>query len=193
MSNLVVTNPPFKFEDSLSELNQIFKPVEKFEVIYHSETLSKSTHHCFNLIGSICGYISARNKTDAMIERFAIIEEALRKGLQEYKIKIDETVKNIKERINDKLNAFKVILDNQIKSLNLEYRVARDSLKTKLNLEDLKRRTKTKLKNMYLERKKLIKAILDVFKDIFSNFTEYTRLNDEYLEMERNYINLIKM
>ncbi|WP_300451329.1 hypothetical protein [Fusobacterium sp.] len=193
MSNLVVINPPFKFEDSLSELNQIFKPVEKFEVIYHSETLSKSTHHCFNLIGSICGYISARNKTDAMIERFAIIEEALRKGLQEYKIKIDETVKNIKERINDKLNAFKVILDNQIKSLNLEYRVARDSLKTKLNLEDLKRRTKTKLKNMYLERKKLIKAILDVFKDIFSNFTEYTRLNDEYLEMERNYINLIKM
>lgn len=162
-------------------------------MIYHSETLSKSTHHCFNLIGSICGYISARNKTDAMIERFAIIEEALRKGLQEYKIKIDETVKNIKERINDKLNAFKVILDNQIKSLNLEYRVARDSLKTKLNLEDLKRRTKTKLKNMYLERKKLIKAILDVFKDIFSNFTEYTRLNDEYLEMERNYINLIKM
>lgn len=193
MANLVVINPPFKFEDSLSELNQIFKPVEKFEVIYHSETLSKSTHHCFNLIGSICGYISARNKTDAMIERFAIIEEALRKGLQEYKIKIDETVKNIKERINDKLNAFKVILDNQIKSLNLEYRVARDSLKTKLNLEDLKRRTKTKLKNMYLERKKLIKAILDVFKDIFSNFTEYTRLNDEYLEMERNYINLIKM
>lgn len=193
MSNLVVINPPFKFEDSLSELNQIFKPVEKFEVIYHSETLSKSTHHCFNLIGSICGYISARNKTDAMIERFAIIEEALRKGLQEYKIKIDETVKNIKKRINDKLNAFKVILDNQIKSLNLEYRVARDSLKTKLNLEDLKRRTKTKLKNMYLERKKLIKAILDVFKDIFSNFTEYTRLNDEYLEMERNYINLIKM
>ena len=193
MSNLVVINPPFKFEDSLSELNQIFKPVEKFEVIYHSETLSKSTHYCFNLIGSICGYISARNKTDAMIERFAIIEEALRKGLQKYKIKIDETVKNIKERINDKLNAFKVILDNQIKSLNLEYRVARDSLKTKLNLEDLKRRTKTKLKNMYLERKKLIKAILDVFKDIFSNFTEYTRLNDEYLEMERNYINLIKM
>ena len=43
MSNLVVINPPFKFEDSLSELNQIFKPVEKFEVIYHSETLSKST------------------------------------------------------------------------------------------------------------------------------------------------------
>lgn len=193
MSNLVVINPPFKFEDSLSELNQIFKPVEKFEVIYHSETLSKSTHHCFNLIGSICGYISARNKTDAMIERFAIIEEALRKGLQKYKIKIDETVKNIKERINDKLNAFKVILDNQINSLNLEYRVARDSFKAKLNLEDLKKRTKTKLKNMYLERKKLIKAILDVFKDIFSNFTEYTRLNDEYLEMERNYINLIKM
>lgn len=193
MGNLVVTNPPFKFEDSLSELNQIFKPVEKFEVIYHSETLSKSTHYCFNLIGSICGYISARNKTDAMIERFAIIEEALRKGLQEYKIKIDETVKNIKERINDKLNAFKIILDNQIKSLTLEYRAVRDSLKTKLNLEDLNEKIKTKLKTIYLETKQIVKTALDVFKDISSNFTEYTRLNDKYLEMERKYINLIKM
>lgn len=185
--------PPFVFEDRLSELNQIFKPVEKFEVLCHSETLSKSTHHCFNLIGSICGYISARNKTDAMIERFAIIEKALRKGLQEYKIKIDETVKNVKERINDKLNAFKIILDNQINSLKLEYRIARDNLKTKLNLEDLKEKIKAKLKAIYLETKQIVKTTLDVFKDISSNFAEYTRLNDEYLEMERNYINLIKM
>ena len=110
-----------------------------------------------------------------------------------YKILKIFYIKSIYNFLRNKLNAFKVILDNQINSLNLEYRVARDSFKTKLNLEDLKKRTKTKLKNMYLERKKLIKAILDVFKDIFSNFTEYTRLNDEYLEMERNYINLIKM
>ena len=64
MANLVVINPPFKFEDSLSELNQIFKPVEKFEVIYHSETLSKSTHHCFNLIGSICCLLYTSDAAD---------------------------------------------------------------------------------------------------------------------------------
>jgi hypothetical protein len=193
MSNLVVINPPFKFEDSLSELNQIFKPVEKFEVIYHSETLSKSTHHCFNLIGSICGYISARNKTDAMIERFAIIEEALRKGLQEYKIKIDETVKSVKANIDRELEIFKKQVDKVIFNIRKEYREKRVQIREKIRMREYNKKFKEDFLNIYLNIKEVIKIAIESFKDISSDFVEYTRLNDEYLEMEKNYISLIKM
>ncbi|WP_302163169.1 hypothetical protein [uncultured Fusobacterium sp.] len=193
MANLIVINPPFIFEDSLSELNKIFKPVEKFEVIYHSETLSKSTHHCFNLIGSICGYISARNKTDAMIERFAIIEEALRKGLQEYKIKIDETVKNVKANIDRELEIFKKQVDKIIFNIKKEYREKRLQIREKIRMKEYNKKVKEEFLNIYLQIKEVIKIAIESFKDISSDFVEYTRLNDEYLEMERNYINLIKM
>lgn len=44
MNNLLVVNLPFKFEGNLVELNNLFKPVEKFEVIYHSENLLRSTN-----------------------------------------------------------------------------------------------------------------------------------------------------
>ena len=193
MSNLVVINPPFKFEDSLSELNQIFKPVEKFEVIYHSETLSKSTHHCFNLIGSICGYISARNKTDAMIERFAIIEEALRKGLQEYKIKINETVKSVKANIDRELEVFKKQVDKVIFNIKKEYREKRFQIREKIRMKEYNKKIKEEFLNIYLQIKEVIKIAIESFKDISSDFVGYTRLNDEYLEMEKNYISLIKM
>ena len=120
MSNLLIVNPPFKFEGSLVELNNMFKPVEKFEVIYHSEALSKSTNYCFNLIGSICGYISASNHTDAMLERYAIIEDALRVSLSQYKIKIDEIVKNSKQKIERGLEIFKDTIKTSIEKLKEE-------------------------------------------------------------------------
>lgn len=47
--------------------------------------------------------------------------------------------------------------------------------------------------NIYLNIKEVIRIAIESFKDISSDFVEYTRLNDEYLEMEKNYISLIKM
>lgn len=193
MSNLLVVNPPFKFEGSLVELNNLFKPVEKFEVIYHSESLSKSTNYCFNLIGSVCGYISARNHTDRMIERYAIIEEALRESLKQYKIKIDGVVENIKDKITRDLDLFRKQVDNVITKLKQKYRILRESTKEKLKLEEFKKYLKKELVNLYLGVKKIIKTALDTFKDICSDFTEYTRLNDEYVEMEKRYLNLVRI
>ena len=193
MSNLLVVNPPFKFEGSLVELNNLFKPVEKFEVIYHSESLSKSTNYCFNLIGSVCGYISARNHTDRMIERYAIIEEALRESLRQYKIKIDGVVENIKDKITRDLDLFRKQVDNVITKLKQKYRILRESTKEKLKLEEFKKYLKKELVNLYLGVKKIIKTALDTFKDICSDFTEYTRLNDEYVEMEKRYLNLVRI
>ena len=162
-------------------------------MIYHSETLSKSTHHCFNLIGSICGYISARNKTDAMIERFAIIEEALRKGLQEYKIKIDETVKSVKANIDRELEIFKKQVDKVIFNIRKEYREKRFQIREKIRMREYNKKFKEDFLNIYLNIKEVIRIAIESFKDISSDFVEYTRLNDEYLEMEKNYISLIKM
>lgn len=193
MSNLLVVNPPFKFEGSLVEFNNLFKPVEKFEVIYHSESLSKSTNYCFNLIGSVCGYISARNHTDRMIERYAIIEEALRESLKQYKIKIDGVVENIKDKITRDLDLFRKQVDNVITKLKQKYRILRESTKEKLKLEEFKKYLKKELVNLYLGVKKIIKTALDTFKDICSDFTEYTRLNDEYVEMEKRYLNLVRI
>ena len=193
MSNLLVVNPPFKFEGNLVELNNLFKPVEKFEVIYHSESLSKSTNYCFNLIGSVCGYISARNHTDRMIERYAIIEEALRESLKQYKIKIDGVVENIKDKITRDLDLFRKQVDNVITKLKQKYRILRESTKEKLKLEEFKKYLKKELVNLYLGVKKIIKTALDTFKDICSDFTEYTRLNDEYVEMEKRYLNLVRI
>lgn len=193
MSNLLVINPPFKFEGNLVELNNLFKPVEKFEVIYHSESLSKSTNYCFNLIGSVCGYISARNHTDRMIERYAIIEEALRESLKQYKIKIDGVVENIKDKITRDLDLFRKQVDNVITKLKQKYRILRESTKEKLKLEEFKKYLKKELVNLYLGVKKIIKTALDTFKDICSDFTEYTRLNDEYVEMEKRYLNLVRI
>lgn len=193
MSNLLVVNPPFKFEGNLVELNNLFKPVEKFEVIYHSESLSKSTNYCFNLIGSVCGYIIARNHTDRMIERYAIIEEALRESLKQYKIKIDGVVENIKDKITRDLDLFRKQVDNVITKLKQKYRILRESTKEKLKLEEFKKYLKKELVNLYLGVKKIIKTALDTFKDICSDFTEYTRLNDEYVEMEKRYLNLVRI
>ena len=196
MSNLLVVNPPFKFEESLTELNKLFKPVEKFEVIYHSENLSRSTNYCFDLIGSICGYISAKNHTDKMIERYAIIENALRESLKQYKIKIDEIVKNIKDRIIRDLDLFKKEIEKIITNLKYRYRRLREDIKKKLEFDDLKTKFKKELINIYSKVKEIIRITLDTFKDIkdiHSNFNEYTKLNDEYLEMEKRYINLIEM
>lgn len=193
MSNLLVVNPPFKFEGSLVELNNMFKPVEKFEVIYHSESLSRSTNYCFNLVGSICGYISARNHTDAMLERYAVIEEALRESLKQYKIQIDELVKSGKEKIKRGLEILVKEVQRVVEKLKQEYRVMREKIREKLKMEEIKEKMKKDLEKIYLQVRNVIKTVLDTFKDKYSDFKEYTRLNDEFLEMEKRYINSIKV
>lgn len=192
MSNLLVVNPPFKFEDSLIELNNMFRPVERFEVIYHSESISKSTDYTFNLIGSICGYVSASNHTDAMIERYAIIESALDESLKQYKIKIDAVVKNVKEKIVRGLEIFRKEVEKVISGLKQEYRILREKINDKLKKEALTNKIKESFKKLYINIKNVIKTTLDTFKDKFSNYDKYVKLNDEYLELERKYINLIK-
>lgn len=191
--SILVVNPPFKFENSLVELNSLFKPVEKFEVIHYSESLSRSTNYCFNLIGSICSYISTKNHTDQMIERYAIIENTLRENLKQYKIKIDEIAKNIKEKITMELDLFRKEVNVIIVKLKCKYRKLREDLKEKLKIDKFKIEVKKELRNIYLRVKEVIKITLDTFKDIYSNFNEYTRLNDEYLDMERRYINLVRI
>lgn len=193
MSNLLVVNPPFKFEGSLKELNEKFKLVERFEVIYHSESLSRSTNYCFNIIGSICGFISSRNHSDAMMERYAIIEEALRESLRQHKLKVDGIEKNIKENISRSLELFRKEVERILEKMKSEYRVIREKIKEKLEKLKMINKIREELKVLYLEVKEIIKVTLDTFKEKFSNNSEYTRLNDEYLEMEKRYVNLIKL
>ena len=193
MSNLLIVNPPFKFEGSLVELNNMFKPVEKFEVIYHSESLSRSTNCCFNLIGSICGYISARNHTDAMLERYAIIEEALRVSLKQYKIKIDEIVKNGKKKIERGLEIFNNTIKENIDELKREYRELRGEIKNKIKKDELLKRIKEKLVSIYKNVKEFLKSSLKAFQDIVSNNDKYTQLCDEYVKFESEYAKVIKL
>lgn len=193
MSNLLIINPPFKFEGSLVELNNMFKPVEKFEVIYHSESLSRSTNCCFNLIGSICGYISARNHTDAMIERYAIIEEALRVSLKQYKIKIDEIVKSGKKKIERGLEIFNNTIKENIDELKREYRELRGEIKNKIKKDELLKRIKEKLVSIYKNVKEFLKSSLKAFQDIVSNNDKYTQLCDEYVKFESEYAKVIKL
>ena len=193
MSNLLIINPPFKFEGSLVELNNMFKPVEKFEVIYHSESLSKSTNHCFNLIGSICGYISARNRTDGMIERYAIIEEALRVSLNQYKIKIDEIVKSGKKKIEMGIDIFNRTVKESIDELKREYRELRGEIKNKIKKDELLKKIKEKLISIYRNVREFLKSSLEAFKDVASNYNKYTQLCDEYVKFEREYAKVIKL
>lgn len=193
MSNLLIINPPFKFEGSLVELNNMFKPVEKFEVIYHSESLSRSTNCCFNLIGSICGYISARNHTDAMLERYAIIEEALRVSLKQYKIKIDEIVKSGKKKIERGLEIFNNTIKENIDELKREYRELRGEIKNKIKKDELLKRIKEKLVSIYKNVKEFLKSSLKAFQDIVSNNDKYTQLCDEYVKFESEYAKVIKL
>lgn len=193
MSNLLIVNPPFKFEGSLVELNNMFKPVEKFEVIYHSESLSRSTNCCFNLIGSICGYISARNHTDAMIERYAIIEKALRVSLKQYKITIDEIVKSGKKKIERGLEIFNNTIKENIDELKREYRELRGEIKNKIKKDELLKRIKEKLVSIYKNVKAFLKSSLKAFQDIVSNNDKYTQLCDEYVKFESEYAKVIKL
>lgn len=193
MSNLLIINPPFKFEGSLVELNNMFKPVEKFEVIYHSESLSRSTNCCFNLIGSICGYISARNHTDAMLERYAIIEEALRVSLKQYKITIDEIVKSGKKKIERGLEIFNNTIKENIDELKREYRELRGEIKNKIKKDELLKRIKEKLVSIYKNVKEFLKSSLKAFQDIVSNNDKYTQLCDEYVKFESEYAKVIKL
>lgn len=192
MSNLLIINPPFRFEGSLVELNEKFKPVERFEVIYHSESLSKSTDYCFNLVGSICGFVRARKHSEAMEERYAIIEEALRESLRQYKIKIDEIVKSGKEVISRGLELFKKEVSKVVEKIKQDYRKMREKVKEKLRLEELRENSRKELEKIYLCIRRIIMLTLENFKDKFSNYKEYTRLNDEYLEMEKKYVKFIK-
>lgn len=193
MSNLLIINPPFKFEGSLVELNNMFKPVEKFEVIYHSESLSRSTNCCFNLIGSICGYISARNHTDAMLERYAIIEEALRVSLKQYKITIDEIVKSGKKKIERGLEIFNNTIKENIDELKREYRELRGEIKNKIKKDELLKKIKEKLVSIYKNVKAFLKSSLKAFQDIVSNNDKYTQLCDEYVKFESEYAKVIKL
>lgn len=192
MSSLLVINPPFRFEGTLQELNSKFKALERFDVIYHSETLSKSTNYCFNLIGSICGYIGAVNHSDAIVEKQAIVEEALRESLKQYKLKVDATVKNITEKINRSLATFKKEIEKIIEKLRCEYRIMREKIRERLEREKIINRIREELKRLYLEIRNIIKITLDTFRDKYSNYSEYTKLNDENLELEKRYVNLIK-
>ena len=193
MSNLLIVNPPFKFEGSLVELNNMFKPVEKFEVIYHSEALSKSTNYCFNLIGSICGYISASNHTDAMLERYAIIEDALRVSLSQYKIKRDEIVKNSKQKIERGLEIFKDTIKTSIEKLKEEYREWRVEIKNKIKKEEILKKLKEKLVNIYGNVIEFLKKTLKAFEDINLNYDKYTQLCDEHIKFEREFLKVTKL
>lgn len=193
MSNLLIVNPPFKFEGNLVELNNMFKPVEKFEMIYHSENLSQSTNHCFNLIGSICGYISAKNHTDAMLERYAVIEEALRVSLNQYKIKIDEIVKNSKKKIERGLEIFNSVIKENVDKLKKEYRELRSEVKNKIKKEEILEKIKEKLINIYKNVKEFFKSSLKIFEDIVSDYDKYTQLCDEYIKFEKEYLKVIKL
>lgn len=193
MSNSIALNPPFRFEGRLNDLNSMFRPVEKFEIIRYSESISKSASNCFNLIGSICGYISARNKSEAMMERYAIIEEALRESLKIYKYKVDIVTENIKETITRELKIFEKEVEKNIEQLRREYRLIRDKLNQKLREEEVKKYVKDYLLDICKRIKKFIKVSLEEFKDVCSNFYEYTRLNDEYIEFEREYIKISQL
>lgn len=193
MSNLLIINPPFKFEGSLVELNNMFKPVEKFEVIYHSESLSRSTNHCLNLVSSICGYISTRNRTDGMIERYAIIEEALRVSLNQYKIKIDEIVKSGKKKIEMGIDIFNRTVKEITDELKREYRELRGEIKNKIKKDELLKKIKEKLINIYKNVREFLKSSLEAFKDVASNYNKYTQLCDECVKFEREYAKVIKL
>lgn len=193
MSNLLIINPPFKFEGSLVELNNMFKPVEKFEVIYHSESLSRSTNNCLNLVSSICGYISARNRTDAMIERYAIIEEALRVSLNQYKIKIDEIVKSGKKKIEMGIDIFNRTVKEITDELKREYRELRGEIKNKIKKDELLKKIKEKLISIYKNVREFLKSSLEAFKDVASNYNKYTQLCDEYVKFESEYAKVIKL
>lgn len=193
MSNLLIINPPFKFEGSLVELNNMFKPVEKFEVIYHSESLSRSTNHCLNLVSSICGYISARNRTDAMLERYAIIEEALRVSLNQYKIKIDEIVKSGKKKLERGIDIFNRTVKEITDELKREYRELRGEIKNKIKKDELLKKIKEKLISIYKNVREFLKSSLKAFQDIVSNNDKYTQLCDEYVKFESEYAKVIKL
>lgn len=193
MSNLLIINPPFKFEGSLVELNNMFKPVEKFEAIYHSESLSRSTNHCLNLVSSICGYISARNRTDGMIERYAIIEEALRVSLNQYKIKIDEIVKSGKKKIEMGIDIFNRTVKEITDELKREYRELRGEIKNKIKKDELLKKIKEKLISIYKNVREFLKSSLEAFKDVASNYNKYTQLCDECVKFEREYAKVIKL
>ena len=84
-------------------------------------------------------------------------------------------------------------MDKVIFNIRKEYREKRFQIREKIRMREYNKKFKEDFLNIYLNIKEVIRIAIESFKDISSDFVEYTRLNDEYLEMEKNYISLIKM
>lgn len=193
MSNLIAVEPPFRFSgQGLESLNDLFKPVQKFEVIYYTESISDVTPRMFNVVGAVCDYIKTRNHTDGMLERYAIIEASLRESLKQYKIKIDTIVEIGIEKIKKLFELFTQGVRNQVESIVKKYRNLRTKVLNKIENEKEERKIKEQIIAIFERIKKSIELAIENFKDIASDYSEYNRLNDIYVEIVRKYLSEIK-
>lgn len=192
MSRLVVVKPPFRFQESMEELNMIFKPVENFEMMYYVDSLSESTNYCFNIVGVICSLIKTRGHTGELEERYAIMEEVMIESFKQYKVKIDEIKGSAIQRIEQRLEELKKIINNSIKKIQNEYREWQKKIENRIKKIEEFNQLREKFIRYYQKLKKSIDILVKGMKNNFSCYNEYNLLCDEYTKITKKFIEIAK-
>lgn len=193
-SNSLMIRPPFNFTGELEKLNRYINKEREITFYDRVESISASTKGGINLISSITGYLKARKRSEAMEERYAIIEDLWRKKLAELQKRLDIKVKEENLRLEMIFEIFKTSIENDLTKLKEKLKEKNGNFEKKYffkkGFEEIGIRTlKDTKKNMQsieifikglTETKKYIEDI-EIYNEYVENYNKYIKDYNDFI------------